>query len=195
MRNVKGQPAVFMDRDGTINEEVGYLDRLEKLVIYPQTFDAVRKINENGMKSVVITNQSGVARGYFTEDLVLEVHRRIQDSLRERGAHIDAFFYCPHHPTEGKAPYRIVCSCRKPEAGILIAAAKDMGINLEQSYMIGDTLKDIEAGAKAGAKGILVRTGYGEEQEKELVCSPVRPSYIADDILEAVEWIIKGRHK
>ena len=77
----------------------------------------------------------------------------------------------------------------------MIAAAKDMGINLEQSYMIGDTLKDIEAGAKAGAKGILVRTGYGEEQEKELVCSPVRPSYIADDILEAVEWIIKGRHK
>lgn len=195
MRDVKGQPAVFMDRDGTINEEVGYLDCLEKLVIYPQTFDAVRKINESGMKCVVITNQSGVARGYFTEDLVSEVHRRIQDALRERGAHIDAFFYCPHHPTEGKAPYRIVCCCRKPEAGMLIAAAKDMGINLKQSYMIGDSLKDMEAGAKGGAKGILVRTGYGKEQEKELICSPVRPSYIADDILEAVEWIIKGRHK
>src|SRR3989304_553165 len=187
MRNVKGQPAVFMDRDGTINEEVGYLDRLEKLVIYPQTFDAVRKINENGMKSVVITNQSGVARGYFTEDLVSEVHRRIQDSLRERGAHIDAFFYCPHHPTEGKAPYRIVCSCRKPEAGILIAAAKDMGINLKRSYMIGDTLKDIEAGAKAGAKGNWVMTGKGAEKRKKIGGTRKGPSSIGNDILEAVE--------
>ena len=195
MRKIKGQAAVFMDRDGTITEEVGYLDSLEKLVIYPQTFAAVRKINENGMKSVVITNQSGVARGIFTEALVAEVHRRIQDALKEMDAHIDAFFYCPHHPTEGEAPYRQLCNCRKPEAGMIITAAKEMAIDLKQSYMIGDTLKDIEAGIKAGAKGVLVRTGYGREQEKELASSPVRPAYIADDILEAVDWIIIEQQK
>jgi D-glycero-D-manno-heptose 1,7-bisphosphate phosphatase len=192
---MKGQAAVFMDRDGTINEEVGYLDNINKLVIYPQTFAAVRKINELGMISVVITNQSGVARGIFTEDLVAEVHRRIQEALKERGAHIDAFFYCPHHPSEGQAPYRQLCTCRKPEAGMIITAAKEMDIDLQQSYMIGDTLKDMEAGVKAGAKGVLVRTGYGREQEKELASFPIKPAYIADDILEAVDWIIIEHQK
>jgi D,D-heptose 1,7-bisphosphate phosphatase len=192
---MKGQAAVFMDRDGTINEEVGYLDNIDKLVVYPQAFAAIRKINENGMKTVVITNQSGVARGIFTEDLVVEVHRRIQDALKQMGAHIDAFFYCPHHPSAGEPPYRQLCACRKPEAGMIIAAAKEMDIDLQQSYMIGDTLKDMEAGVNAGAKVVLVRTGYGRDQEKELACSPVRPAYIADDILAAVDWIVKEHQK
>jgi D,D-heptose 1,7-bisphosphate phosphatase len=153
--------AVFLDRDGTINEEVGYLDRLEKLKLYPEVFDAIRLINQSGMKAVVISNQSGVARGYFDEAFVETVHERIQSLLKDRGARIDRFYFCPHHPTEGIGIYRQVCSCRKPEAGLLLRAAREMGIDLSRSYMVGDISKDIEAAGKAGVKGILVRTGYG----------------------------------
>jgi D-glycero-D-manno-heptose 1,7-bisphosphate phosphatase len=194
MRKLK-VAAVFLDRDGTINEEVGYLDRMEKLVIYPQAPAAIKKINESGMKAIVVTNQSGVARGYFTEDSVCQVHLRIQELLNVQEAHIDAFFYCPHHPTEGKGRYLQECMCRKPEAGLFLEAAKEMNIDLERSYMIGDTMKDIEAGLKVGSKGILVKTGYGKEAEREIINYDFKPAYIAEDILEAVDWIMKCRNQ
>jgi D,D-heptose 1,7-bisphosphate phosphatase len=183
--------AVFLDRDGTINEEVGYLDSLEKLRMIPEAFEAIRLVNQSGMKAVVISNQSGVARGYFDEAFVETVHASIQALLKEHMAWIDRFYYCPHHPTEGTGTYRTACPCRKPEAGLLLRASQEMGIELARSYMVGDMPKDIEAAARAGAKGILVQTGYGGDHLSFLV----RPDYIARDILDAVEWIMKDREK
>ncbi len=183
-------PAVFLDRDGTINEEVGYLSRLDQLQIFPETFEAVRLINENGMRAVVVSNQSGVARGYFTEDFVETVHCRIDELLREKGAHIDRFYYCPHHPVYGIGPYLQACRCRKPEPGLLLRAAEELDIDLADSYMIGDMLKDIDAAKRAGAKGILVRTGYGKN-----VVATDKPVYIAENILNAVKWILNERLK
>jgi D,D-heptose 1,7-bisphosphate phosphatase len=231
--------AVFLDRDGTINEEVGYLDSLEKLRMIPEAFEAIRLINQSGMKTVVISNQSGVARGYFDEAFVETVHERIQALLKERGTRIDRFYYCPHHPTEGMGAYRMACACRKPEAGLLLRASQEMGIELARSYMVGDMSKDIEAAAKAGAKGILVQTGHGmghlgsmkngQHPQPDKSFPPIRrpdeimthdrlstsslerrktfdsplanhfssvmPNYIADNILDAVTWIMKDREK
>jgi D-glycero-D-manno-heptose 1,7-bisphosphate phosphatase len=182
--------AIFLDRDGTINEEVGYLCSFAQLVLIPQALPAIKLINASGMKSIVVTNQSGVARGYFTATFVDEVHRQIQEMLLPYQAHLDAFYFCPHHP-EGLGSYRQECGCRKPEPGMLLAAARELGINLEQSYLIGDTGKDMQAAVNAGVKAVLVRTGYGREAETE--CSEIVPHHVADDILEAVKWIMRDR--
>jgi len=201
---MKKNTAVFLDRDGTMNEEVGYLDCLSKLKLYDRTAEAVRMINEQGMKVVVITNQSGVARGYFSEGFVRTVHSRIHEILQSNGSFIDAFYYCPHHPTEGIEPYLKQCACRKPEPGMLIRASQDLNIDLARSYMVGDMIKDIEAAGRVGAKGVLVRTGYGLNTVREYFPAgqsgitfdekvKTQPSYIADDILEAVKWILKDR--
>jgi len=183
--------AIFLDRDGTINEEVGYLDDPDKLKMIPGAADAIRLINENGLKAVVVTNQSGVGRGYFSERLVGEVHALLQEMLDERGAFIDAFYFCPHHPTEGKGPYLTSCTCRKPQPGMLLRAAEDMDLDLGRSYMVGDMLKDLETARRVGAKGILVKTGYGAAQNMEVV----HPDYLAEDLLDAVHWILKDRQK
>ena len=188
---MKENKAVFLDRDGTINEEVGYLDSLEQLRIFPAAFDAVRMINEAGMKVVVVTNQSGVARGFFDEDFVNSVHARINEIFREKGAFIDRFYYCPHHPTEGVGRYRISCDCRKPAPGMLIRASEELDIDLSSSYVVGDMAKDIEVANNVGARGILVRTGYG----KNVVTSDIKPAFIAEDILAAAEWIMKDQKK
>jgi D,D-heptose 1,7-bisphosphate phosphatase len=185
---MKRNRAVFMDRDGTINEEVGYLSKLNQLKIFSSTFEAIRIINESGMKAVVITNQSGVARGFFDEDFVNAVHARINEMLQEEGAFIDRFYYCPHHPTEGNGVYKIDCGCRKPEPGMFLKAAEDMDINLASSYMIGDMPKDIQAARSAGVKGILVQTGYEGN-----VIPAGNPVYTAQDILDAVRWIMKDQ--
>ncbi|MEA2013893.1 MAG: D-glycero-beta-D-manno-heptose 1,7-bisphosphate 7-phosphatase [Thermodesulfobacteriota bacterium] len=187
---MKKNKAVFLDRDGTINEEVSYLDSLEQLRIFPAAFDAVRMINEAGMKAVVITNQSGVARGLFDEDFVNAAHTRINEMLQKKGSFIDRFYYCPHHPTEGGGVYKTDCDCRKPEPGMILMAAEEMDIDLSKSYMVGDMPKDIEAARAAGVKGILVRTEYGEKGT--YAGSPV---YVARDILDAVNWIMKDQKK
>ena len=184
----KKNGAVFMDRDGTINEEVGYLSRMDELKLYPGSAEAIRLINESGMKAVVVTNQSGIARGYITEDFVRSVHERINEWLRADGAHIDGFYVCPHHPVYGNGIYKQDCNCRKPKPGLLLQAAAEMNIDLTRSYMIGDMLKDIAAGKKAGARGILVKTGYGSN-----IVRTDMPAYIAADILDAVHWIMKDR--
>ncbi len=184
----KKQGAVFLDRDGTLNEEVNYLSRMDQLRLFPQTVEAVRLINAAGMKAVVVTNQSGIARGYFTEDFVCRVHDRINELLAVGGARIDGFYVCPHHPVYGNGIYKQECSCRKPKPGMLLRAAAEFNIDLSRSYMIGDMLKDIETGKKLGVKGILVRTGYGMN-----IVRTDMPAYIAEDILEAVQWILKDR--
>ena len=190
-------PAIFLDRDGTINDEVGYLDHENKLQIIPAAFKAIRLINESGMKAVVITNQAGVAKGLFTEAFVRKINGQIQSALLEQGALIDRFYFCPHHPTEGNDLYRRICDCRKPEPGLLHQAAADLDIDLARSYLIGDRLLDIETAHRAGARGILVMTGYGQDLMQEV--GPDRanelnqPDYVARDILEAVRWILKDR--
>jgi D-glycero-D-manno-heptose 1,7-bisphosphate phosphatase len=148
MKEKKG-PAVFLDRDGTINEEVGYLDRIEKLRLLPGAAAAIRRINQSGMKTVVVTNQSGIARGLFDEAFVALVHAHLQEMLRAEGALIDAFYFCPHHPTGGRGAYLKICGCRKPAPGMLLLAAEELRIDPTRSYMIGDTLKDIEAGPRS----------------------------------------------
>ncbi|MCX7981281.1 MAG: HAD family hydrolase [Syntrophales bacterium] len=182
---MKQRRAVFLDRDGTINEEVGYLNAMDKLVIIPGAFEAVKLINRLSLKAIVVTNQSGVARGMFDETFLKHVHRYMKDLFLKHGAVIDDFFYCPHHPTEGQGKYLLRCLCRKPEPGMLLAAAKKWNLDLKSSYMIGDQAKDIELIRRVGGKGILVNTGYGSQVDGELI----KPDFRARDILEAVKWI------
>ncbi len=189
--------AVFLDRDGTINEEVGYLDSLHKLRLIPGAAEAVRLINRSGMKAVVVTNQSGVARGLFDEAFVGEVHRRLREMLAAEGAFLDGVYHCPHHPREGRGIYLRECDCRKPAPGLLLKAAAELSLDPQRSAMIGDTLKDIEAGARIGTRGILVRTGYGTEAAAQLESraaeGPIRPVHTARDLLAAVHWLLKDR--
>ncbi len=187
----KNNGAVFLDRDGTINEEVGYLDSLEKLRIFSAAFDAVRMINTSGMKVVVVTNQSGVARGFFDEAFLKTVHEHMRKTFQERGAFIDRFYYCPHHPTEGVGRYRVSCGCRKPEPGMLLQASEELDIDLSSSYMVGDTARDMESATRAGATGILVKTGYG----REVALSGIGAAYIAEDILDAAQWILGDQRR
>ncbi len=192
---MKKNIAIFLDRDGTINEEVGYLDSKDKLKIIPATFEAIRLINNAGMKAVVVTNQAGIAKGLFTEAFVRHINEQIQSALLEQGAFLDRFYFCPHHPSDGVEPYRKVCNCRKPEPGLLTQAAADLDIDLARSYMIGDRLRDIETAHRAGGKGVLVLTGYGQDllqaNGQDQAHDTNQPDHIAADILEAVRWILK----
>jgi len=199
MEEQKSQ-AVFLDRDGTINEEVGYLDRLEKFQLIPGAAEAIRLINKSGMKTVVITNQSGIARGLFDEAFVEKTHSYLQDILRAEGASIDAFYFCPHHPTAGRGQYLQTCDCRKPAPGLLLRAAEELRIDPNCSYMVGDTLYDVEAGIRAGSRGILVRTGCGGESVAAMEAGlksgdngTVHPVHIAMSLLDAVSWIMEDR--
>jgi D-glycero-D-manno-heptose 1,7-bisphosphate phosphatase len=186
--------AIFLDRDGTINEEVGYMDSLDKFKIIPGAYEAIRLINESEMKAVVISNQAGVARGLFTEDFVKITHEYLQNALRKKGAYIDNFYYCPHHPTEGIEPYRQVCNCRKPAPGMLLQAAQDLNIDLKRSYLVGDRFNDMEAGKKIGVRGILVKTGFGQgllqDDGPDEAAPENKPDFIVADILEAVKLIL-----
>jgi len=191
--------AVFLDRDGTINEEVGYLDDLDKLKIIGSAYQAIKMVNDKGMKVVVISNQSGVARGLLTEEFVRKTNDCLQNRLLQRGARIDHFYYCPHHPTEGEKPYRQNCDCRKPAPGMLLRAAADLNIDLRNSYLVGDRFLDMEAAKNAGVKGILVRTGYGSEllqdDGPDQSTADNQPDFVAADILEAIKWILKDTHE
>jgi D,D-heptose 1,7-bisphosphate phosphatase len=163
----------------------------------PAAYEAIRLINLSGMKAIVVTNQSGVARGIFPEKLVRQTHEIIQANLRGKEASIDKFYYCPHHPTEGTGIYLQNCNCRKPLPGMLLQAAADLDIELESSYLVGDTYRDMETAKKAGVKGILVKTGSGWESLQDVGSDAVpagnRPDFVAEDILEAVKWIMKNK--
>ncbi|MBW2182988.1 MAG: HAD family hydrolase [Deltaproteobacteria bacterium] len=183
--------AVFMDRDGTISEEVGYLNELDQLRLIPKSVEAIKLINESGLMAIVITNQSGVARGYFTEEMVHRVHEKMEKLLDERDVHLEGIYYCPHHPEGVVESYRKTCNCRKPASGLLKKASKDHGIDLAASYIVGDKLIDIELAYKVGAKGILVLTGYGKDELEKINDVPeIRPAYVADTLFNAAKWII-----
>jgi len=183
--------AIFLDRDGTINEEVGYLNDPDGLNLLPGAGEAIGKINDHQVKVVVITNQSGVARGYFSEDQVEMMHQKLRKLLKEKSAYLDGIYYCPHHPEVCHPEYGIQCNCRKPAPGMLETASEELGIDLAGSYVIGDKIIDIELAYGVGAKGILVLTGYGKEEVETLNCeSKRRPDYVAQDILDAVNWVL-----
>ena len=184
--------AVFLDRDGTINEEMGYVNHVERFHLLPRVGQAIRLLNERGWKAVVITNQSGVARGYFPESLIHEIHQRMQDLLKKEGAHLDGIYYCPHHPDVGVSPYRQTCRCRKPATGLIEDAVKELDLDPSASYMVGDRGMDIEFGRQVGAKAILVLTGYGKgEWEYFRNQWRVTPNYVAEDLFEAAQWIVQ----
>jgi len=180
--------AVFLDRDGTINEEKEYLYRTEEFALLPGVAEAIRALNEAGFKVVVITNQSGIGRGYYGEEALRVLHAHMDADLAKHGAAVDAYYFCPHHPEHGTGPYRQECSCRKPLPGMLMTAAEDLQLDLSASFMIGDKISDMEAGLKAGCRPILVRTGYGMQEE------PLLPDGIeaCDDLPAAVQLIITG---
>ena len=185
------RPAVFLDRDGTIIEEVNYLRSLDQLKLFPWSARAVRALNEAGYAVVVITNQAGVARGLFDEAHVEATHGALTEALAAQGAHIDAYYYCPHHPDAADERYRQECACRKPAPGLVLRAGDEMGLDLSRSWMVGDRWGDIEAGVSAGARGILVRTGYGA-QDAAAPPANARADAILDNLMEAVDWILRS---
>jgi D-glycero-D-manno-heptose 1,7-bisphosphate phosphatase len=184
------RPAVFFDRDGTLNEEIEFLSVPEQLRLISGAGRAVRAINEGGFLAFVISNQSGIARGLFTEEDLIPIHAKFEKELGASGARVDRIYYCPHHPTAGIPPYRVDCDCRKPRTGMLRRAEKDMGADLSRSYVIGDRIVDVLAARNAGAKGILVLTGYGETSLEECRQQGVVPDFIAPTVGEAVDFIL-----
>lgn len=183
---------VFMDRDGTLNEEVGYINHLKRFRLYLFTVEAIGRLNRCGLKTVVVTNQAGVARGYFKEELILQVHEKLRHDLKTGGAFVDAIYYCPHHPTAGEPPYRQVCECRKPKPGMIFRGARDLDIDLKRSFMIGDRYSDVVLAHNAGVRSIMVLSGYGlGEYEYQRHHWALQPDWIAQDLLEAAEIVLK----
>ena len=183
-------PAIFLDRDGTINEDIGYVSRPEDLIIYPWAAEAIRLVNESGMKAIVITNQSGIARGLYTEQTLHDIHGRLRDQLARDGAQVDGIYYCPHHPRIGDDRYRQFCDCRKPNPGMLLQAAREHNVDLSRSFVIGDKSSDMNLATNAGAKGVLVLTGYGRETSEDGDHWPCNRELVADNLLEAIRLIL-----
>jgi D-glycero-D-manno-heptose 1,7-bisphosphate phosphatase len=183
--------AVFIDRDGTLNEDIGYVSRPEELALYPWSAEAVRLINQSGLLAVVITNQSGIARGMYTEEILAEIHSRMIRELALQGARVDAVYYCPHHPEIGSRRYRLECECRKPQPGLLNAAARDHDIDLARSFVIGDKASDIKLAERTGARAALVLTGFGRETLAHPERWPCTPDVVAENVLEAVRRILE----
>jgi len=187
----KRRPAVFMDRDGTLSHEVGYVNHPTRFRLYPWTVDAVRAINRAGWLAVVVTNQAGVARGYFPESVYEEVQQRLRESVEAGGARLDAVYACLHHPSVGRAPYRLECDCRKPRPGMLRRAEEELGADLPRSWVVGDRHGDLQLAWNVGARGALVKSGYGLGEMTYLAPGWSRqPDLVAENLLEAVERIL-----
>ena len=186
------QPAVFLDRDGTMIEDTGYVGRIAGVRWFPYTVDAIRLLNRAGYLVCVTTNQAGVARGYYSEADVQSLHDAMARTLAAGGASVDGWFYCPHHPKADVDAYRRTCECRKPEPGLVRQAAARFPIDLERSFVIGDKLLDVACAARVGARGVLVRTGHGAEVERAHGTVP-DAAYVAADLMAAVSWVLGQR--
>jgi D-glycero-D-manno-heptose 1,7-bisphosphate phosphatase len=183
--------AVFLDRDGTLVDELGFLRRPEDLRLLPRAAEGVRAFNAAGWRTIVVTNQSGLARGLFTADDLAAVHARLEAALAEEGARLDAILHCPHHPEEGAPPLRAACECRKPAPGLLLEAARRFGLELGACWIVGDSRRDIEAGRRAGLAGeLLVLTGKGKEEHALLTDAERDLVRVAPDLLAAAHAIL-----
>jgi D-glycero-D-manno-heptose 1,7-bisphosphate phosphatase len=188
---VTSRPAVFLDRDGTLTEEVGYVNHPSRLRLLPRAAEAIRRLNAAGVAAVVVTNQAGIARGYFSESVLHAVNDALRAQLADAGARLDGLYACMHHPTEGEAPYRAQCECRKPKPGLLLRAAAELGLDLTRSTMVGDKASDLVPARAVGADAVLVLTGYGRgEWEYQRARFEVVPDHVAGDLLDAVEWAL-----
>lgn len=188
-----GRPAVFLDRDGTLNVEVDYLADPARFELLPGAAEGLARLAAAGFALVVVTNQSGVARGLLDEDVLARIHDRMGAELAARGVTLDLVLHCPHHPTEGSGAHRADCSCRKPRPGMLLEAAGRLGLDLDASWCIGDSLRDLEAAAAVGARGILVRTGKGAAEEAALARRSDAGSAVVDGIGDAASLILDAR--
>lgn len=180
---------VFLDRDGTINQEVDYLSSPDQLRLIPGSADAIREANVLGLKVVIITNQSGIARGVLTEEQLSEIHRVLIHTLQEHNARIDAVYYCPHHPDYGGQRYKKECDCRKPNTGMITQAVRDLDIDTKASFVIGDRMIDVQLGNTIGATSILVLTGYGKQELEYCRHHNVHVDFIAQDLSDAMNYV------
>jgi D-glycero-D-manno-heptose 1,7-bisphosphate phosphatase len=191
-----GRPAVFIDRDGCLTDEVGYVNHVSRIRLLPRTGEAVRRLNQAGVPAVMVTNQAGIARGYFSEDVLHAVNAEMVRQLAAQGARLDGLYVCTHHPHEGQPPYRAVCDCRKPRPGLLQRAARELALDLAASVMVGDRISDVAVGQAVGAAGVLVLTGYGRgEWEHQRHEWTVKPDHVAEDLLDAVAWVLAERRR
>ena len=187
------KPAVFIDRDGTISEEVGYVNHPSRFRLFPYSSEAIRILNNNDWLAIVITNQAGVARGYFSEDVIVSVHEQLKRDLNESSAQLDAIYYCAHHPSVGEPPYRSDCDCRKPKTGLINRAASDFEIDRAASWMVGDRYGDVELARNAGLHSAFVLSGYGRgEWEYQRHSWKHEPDLVCENLLEAVKMIVSS---
>jgi D-glycero-D-manno-heptose 1,7-bisphosphate phosphatase len=180
MRDEPQSRAVFLDRDGTIMEDANYVGKVDQVVLIPDAVQSLKRLQDAGYKLFVITNQSGVGRGYFTREAVESIHAHLNEHFQQAGVRLDRYYVCPHHPQDN-------CDCRKPKPKFLLDAAREYGLDLAHCFMMGDRVSDIQAGINAGTRSILVLTGVGRET---LAKQEVKPDYVANDISDATAWIL-----
>jgi D-glycero-D-manno-heptose 1,7-bisphosphate phosphatase len=185
---MKKRPAIFLDRDGVIIEEVNYLSHPDQIRLIPGSAEAISLLNQLHIPVVVVSNQAGVARGFFEESAIPKVHSRLKELLVEKNAHWDEIFYCPHHPNGNIPKYAVRCTCRKPEPGMLIQAAQLLNLTLTNSWLIGDNISDIQAGLSVGCRTILVETGHG----KQFALETPKPTTLKKNLAEAVKFIFES---
>ncbi|MBV8514334.1 MAG: D-glycero-beta-D-manno-heptose 1,7-bisphosphate 7-phosphatase [Acidobacteria bacterium] len=186
MSDVASRPAVFLDRDGTISDDVGYLNDVSQFRMFPFAAEAIRKLNDANLPVIVVTNQSGVGRGMFSESMVHIVHEEMTQQLAAAGAHLTAIYYCPHTSDDD-------CQCRKPKPGMIRQAAREHGVDLVRSFVVGDRYGDVELAQANGGRGVLVRTGYGAEDLRVNGAGWARqPDFVAEDLADAVNWILRS---
>jgi D-glycero-D-manno-heptose 1,7-bisphosphate phosphatase len=183
-------PAAFLDRDGTLIHEAGYLSRLEDLRWFAWSVDSVRLLNRAGFLVFVVTNQGGIGLGLYGEDFVRQLHRSMAYTLEQGGARVDGWFFCPHHPEARIPELRVTCRCRKPGPGMVEQACEQFDVDLSRSIVVGDKLSDVGLGARVGAKGVLVRTGYGDEVYRAHGQHVPEAAYVAADLAAATAWAL-----
>jgi D-glycero-D-manno-heptose 1,7-bisphosphate phosphatase len=184
--------AVFLDRDGTLIDEVGYLDRPERVALYPWSIEAIRTLNQAGIRVIMVSNQSGIARGFFSEQTLDVIHRHLASLLAAGGARLDAYYYCPHHPDGRIAEFARACDCRKPGGALVERAVEEFGIDPGRSFVVGDRWVDVALARTVGAQGVLVRTGYGAVEETRPP-DGLSAAVVVDNLIAAVSWILLNR--
>ena len=194
MSPAAAERAVLLDRDGTLTVEGEWLTRRQDLVLVPGAAAALARLAARGWKLVLVTNQSAIARGLITPAQLDEIHAELAEHLAAEGARLDAIYSCPHHPTAGSGEYRVECECRKPKPGLVLRAARELGLDLARCWMVGDAARDLEAGWAAGVRGILVATGKGASEIGVLRARGEEPQAFLPDLPAAADWILaQGR--